>query len=183
MAVASLLATIGMICASLAHLQLHWPIQRVCGGSSRQGCQTRAGEGQEMRSERARRGWLACSWWPSPQAGWPGQWSASHRQSSTEEKIRKSSSCLRRLLECSAYATSASTQGGRVGVSTSVARFSINDKYAWCGIGERRAYLKCSQSERLQAQAQSHSNASVVRWLELTTTTSDNWPALRATVT
>ena len=160
---ASLPATIGKACAVSRQPVTLLAIESYlsCGGNSCQRSQSVTGEGQEMRSERARRGWLACSWWLSPQAGWPGQWSASHRQSSTEEKIRKSSSCLRRLLECSAYATSASTQGGRVGVSTSVARFSINDKYAWCGICERRAYLKCSQSERLQAQAQSHLNASV----------------------
>ena len=31
-----------------------------------------------MRSERARRGWQTCSWWPSPQAGSRGQGTAAH---------------------------------------------------------------------------------------------------------
>ena len=61
--------------------------------------------------------------------------------------------------------------------------FAINDKDAWYGMGERRAYLKCSAGERLQAQAQSHSNTSVARWLESTSRTSASWPALCAAIT
>ena len=81
------------------------------------------------------------------------------------------------------YATSASTQGGRVGVTLWVTRLSINNNDAWCGIRERRAYLGGRRSERLQVQAKSHSNASVARWLELTSRTSASWPALCATIT
>ena len=79
--------------------------------------------------------------------------------------------------------TSESTASERVGVTPSATRFSINGKHAWYGIGERRAYLNCSRSERLQAQAQSHSNASVARWLESTSRTSASWPALCAAIT
>ena len=50
-------------------------------------------------------------------------------------------------------------------------------------MGERRAYLGCSLQLPLRAQAQSHSNASVARWLELTSRASASWPALCATIT
>ena len=114
-------------------------MRRVCGGSSRQRSQQRAGQGLARRSRRARRSGQACSWWPSPQAGWRRQGSAAHPCPASGKVVRFVLVQLSRLLEGVRGLTLKGAELHQVGGNVQETRFSICDQDEWGRRCEREA--------------------------------------------